>query len=168
MRLKDLRLAKGLTQKAAADFVGMPLRTYQRYENSAAYEHSIKYRYICQRVERYGYIDEKHGVLTMEQIGKACVKVCAEYSLQYCYLFGSYARGCATGASDVDLLVSSDEHSVSCTSLAETFRESLKKRVDLLYPDQLEGSISLVKDILQDGILLYRRGSAEAAVCDTT
>ena len=29
MTLKELRKAKGITQKQAADFVGVPLRTYQ-------------------------------------------------------------------------------------------------------------------------------------------
>lgn len=31
-RLKELRIAKGLTLKAAAEYLGMVVRNYQRYE----------------------------------------------------------------------------------------------------------------------------------------
>ncbi|MCD8308158.1 MAG: nucleotidyltransferase domain-containing protein [Clostridia bacterium] len=157
MTLRELRAAKGITQKEAAGFVGMPVRTYQRYEREDAYKDSIKYRYVCQRLEKYGYIDEEHGILTLEQIEKACVQVCVEYRVQYCYLYGSYAAGRASGHSDVDLVVSLDEHGLRYCGLAETFHESLKKRVDLMYPDQLKGNVDVIKDILQNGILLYRR-----------
>lgn len=163
MTLKDLRQSKGLTQKEAARFVGMPLRTYQRYEKSAEYEHTIKYRYVCQRLEKHGFVDEEHGVLTMDQIGKACVQVCVEYSVQYCWLFGSYATGQATARSDVDLVVSADEHGCRYCGIEDTFRESLKKRVDLMYPDQIKGREDIICSILQDGVLLYRSAGAGGA-----
>ncbi len=164
MTLKEVRESKGLTQKAAAGFVGMPLRTYQRYEKEISYSYTIKYRYICQRLEKYGYIDEEHGVLSLEQIEKACVQVCAEYSLQYCYLFGSYAKGCASCRSDVDLAVSLDDSGIFMGGLEESFRESLRKRADLLYPDQLYASPEIVRDILQNGILLYRNGRSRGGM----
>ena len=75
MTLRELRKNKGITQKQAADFVGVPLRTYSNYENDPTKQTSIKYRYIMEKLFTYGYIDEEHGILTVNQIKEACVSV---------------------------------------------------------------------------------------------
>ena len=63
MTLRELRKNKGITQKQAADFVGMPLRTYSNYENDVKKQSSIKYKYILEKLYSYGYIDEENGIL---------------------------------------------------------------------------------------------------------
>ena len=52
MTLRELRKNKGITQKQAADFVGMPLRTYSNYENDVKKQSSIKYKYILSGLEQ--------------------------------------------------------------------------------------------------------------------
>ena len=54
MTLKELRVANSLTQKAAAEICGIPLRTYIRYENRDNTGSSFKYQYLMQRLEQYG------------------------------------------------------------------------------------------------------------------
>ena len=68
MTLKELRKQKGLTQNASAAYLGVPLRTYQNYENDDKKRDTIKYAYMMQKLEQYGFIDESHGVLGIETI----------------------------------------------------------------------------------------------------
>ena len=42
MTLRELRKNKNITQAQAAEFVGVPLRTYINYENDAQKQNSIK------------------------------------------------------------------------------------------------------------------------------
>ena len=155
MTLKELRKEKGLTQAAAAKVVGVPMRTYVRYESDEKKKETIKYRYIVETLQKYGVIDEEHGLLTIEKIQELCAPLFEEYGVKYAYLFGSYAKGKATEKSDVDLLISMPVNGLAFYELVERLRGSLKKKIDLLDETQLENNTALVKEILQDGIKIY-------------
>ena len=155
MTLKELRKEKGLTQEACAKVVGVPLRTYIRYESDEGRRNNIKYRYIFEMLQKYGVIDEEHGLLTLEKIKETCSPLFEQYGVKYAYLFGSYAKKRATEQSDVDLLISMPVNGLRFYELVEALREALKKRVDLLDETQLDNNNTLVKEILQDGINIY-------------
>lgn len=155
MTLKELRKEKGLTQEACAKVVGGPLRTYIRYESDEGRRNNIKYRYIFEMLQKYGVIDEEHGLLTLEKIKETCSPLFEQYGVKYAYLFGSYAKKRATEQSDVDLLISMPVNGLRFYELVEALREALKKRVDLLDETQLDNNNTLVKEILQDGIKIY-------------
>lgn len=155
MTLKELRISKGLTQAACAKVVGVPMRTYVRYEADEGRKDTVKYRYIFDALQKYGVIDEEHGLLTIEKIQKICAPLFEKYGVKYAYLFGSYAKGKATERSDVDLLISMPLNGLRFYELVEMLRESLKKKVDLLDESQLENNTALVREILQDGIKIY-------------
>ncbi len=155
MTLKELRTEKGLTQEACAKVVGVPLRTYIRYESDEGRRNNIKYRYIFEMLQKYGVIDEEHGLLTVEKIKETCAPLFEQYGVKYAYLFGSYAKKRATEQSDVDLLISMPVNGLRFYELVEALREALKKRVDLLDETQLDNNNTLVKEILQDGIKIY-------------
>ena len=155
MKLKDIRLKKGLTQEQAAKMLGISRRTYIKYENDELREKELKYKFMCQTLEEYGFIDETHGLLTLEQIKSICAEVFEEYNVEYGYLFGSYAKGKAKENSDVDLLVSIPANGLQFFGLVETLREKLNKKVDVLDEGQLNNNIELVKEILRDGIKIY-------------
>lgn len=155
MTLKELRIEKGLTQAACAKAVGIPMRTYVRYESDEGRKDTIKYRYIFETLQKYGVIDEEHGLLTVEKIKEICTPLFERYNVRYAYLFGSYAKGKATEKSDVDLLISMPLNGLRFYEFVEVLRESLKKKVDLLDDTQLENNTALVKEILQDGIKIY-------------
>lgn len=153
--LKTLRLEKHLTQEQAADILGISRRSLVRYEQNEAALPEKKLRYFCQLLNEYGLIDEEHGVLSLEQIKRLCAEVFANFNVEYCYLFGSYAKEKAKEKSDVDLLISTDEKGLRFYELAELLREKLKKKVDLLDLAQLNNNPTLLQEILKDGIKIY-------------
>ena len=54
MNLKDLRIAKGLSQVECAEYLGMSVRNYQNYESGKIKATSAKYNAIYQKLEAYG------------------------------------------------------------------------------------------------------------------
>ena len=155
MDIRQLRKEKGLTQSKCAEYLKIPLRTYKRYESNESSINRIKYQYIIERLNEYGLIDEEHGILTIGQIKEICSSIFPLYSVEYCYLFGSYSKGTETEASDVDLLVSMPVDGLKFYELTELLRENLKKKVDILYVAQLNNNPVLVQEILKYGIKIY-------------
>lgn len=155
MVLKELRIRKGLTQRECARFLEIPVRTYVRYENDERKSDTIKYRYMVEKLSEYGFVDEEHGILTVEQIKEVCSRIFGSYEVEFCYLFGSYAKGNANEKSDVDLLISANITGIKFFGLVEELREKLKKKVDLLDIHQLNNNQMLIQEILKDGIKIY-------------
>ena len=153
--LKELREKSGFTQKQAADYLGLSLRSYIMYENEKYRRDSIKYRYIVEKLSEKSFIDETHGVLSITYIKDVVHEVLSEYEVEYCYLFGSYAKGNPTEKSDVDLLISGNVNGLKFYGIVEKMRERLNKRIDLLKVNQLENNIELLNEILKDGIKIY-------------
>lgn len=155
MELKELRQTKKLTQQQVADLVGISLRSYKSYENDKKKSGSIKYRYIMDVLFETNKIDEEHGILTVEDIVTSCRKVFEKYDVNFCILFGSYAKGKATENSDVDLLISTATKGLKYYGLVEDIRVALNKRVDILDVAQLKDNLELTEEILKDGIKIY-------------
>lgn len=155
MTLKELRKQKNLTQVECAGYLGIPLRTYQNYETDPSKIGSIKYEFMLQKLAAYGFIDETNGILTVQQIKDICNDIFLNFDIEYCYLFGSYAKGNATEKSDVDLLLATSVSGMQFYDLVEALRESLKKNVDVLSHEQLYNNPVLINEILKDGVKLY-------------
>lgn len=155
MTLRELRKNKGITQREAADFLEVPLRTYSNYENDSKKQTSIKYKYMVDKLYTYGYVDEENGVLTLEEIKKICASILSKYPVEYCYLFGSYAKGKAKPSSDIDLLIYTTVSGLKFYGLVEELREQLKKKVDVLDQKQIIDNFELTNEILKDGIKIY-------------
>ena len=153
--LKDLRVSKGMTQKEASEYLGVSLRSYKMYETEEEKIGSFKYKYMVEQLEKYIELDEEHGILSIEEIKKACKEVFSEYSVKYCILFGSYARGAANEKSDVDLLVSTEVKGLRFFGMIEKLRVVLHKNVDLLDLNQLKENQELLDEILKDGVRVY-------------
>lgn len=155
MTLTELRKNKGLTQTAAANYLGVSLRTYQYYESDVTKQKGLRYDYIVDKLRQYGYVDENTGILSIERIGDVCRKILPKYDVTYCFLFGSYAKGKATPESDVDLFISTKTSGLRYFEMIEELREALHKKVDLLDQRQGEKNFELVNEILKDGVKLY-------------
>ncbi|MBQ6424982.1 MAG: nucleotidyltransferase domain-containing protein [Acidaminococcaceae bacterium] len=153
--LKEMRISKQITQQEAARRLGISLRSYIMYENDATKENTIKYRFLMQELQKINAVDEEHGILTTEQIRMCCKEILDAYQVEYCYLFGSYAKGKATEQSDVDLLISTKEKGLRFYEIAERLRESLHKKVDLLDVKQLVNNEMLIDEMLKEGIKIY-------------
>ena len=153
--LRELRIEKKMTQQAVADLVGISLRSYISYESDDKKRDTIKYKYIMEQLSKINYVDEEHGILTVEDIIKKCSKVFERYDVRFCYLFGSYAKNKATLVSDVDLLISADVKGLKFYGMVEELRVALKKRVEVLDINQLKDNLKLTEEILKDGIKIY-------------
>ena len=128
MILKQLRQDKGLTQINYAVYLGIPLRTYKRYEQDESKINIIKYDYIINILNEYNTIDEEHGILTIEEIKTICYDLFKLYEIQYCYFFGFYTKATANKKSDIDLLISMPLNGLKNSELYKLLRENLHKK----------------------------------------
>ena len=158
MTLKETRESFGISQSAAACTVGMPLRTYVRYESSENYGNALKRQSIVVTLKNAYEITETKGLYTIEQIKtKVAMVINEKYKnmVEFCYLFGSYAKGYAKETSDVDLCVSTSLSGLKYVGLAESLRIVLNKKVDLIRLSDLSNNVGLVSEIMKDGIKIY-------------
>ena len=154
---KGIKNRKKLTQQEVADLVGISLRSYKSYENDKGKQDTIKYNYIVEVLSKINYIDEETGILEIEGIKRKCSKIFEGYEVNFCYLFGSYAKGKVTPVSDVDLLISTNVKELKFYGLVEKIRTALHKKVDILDLNQLKDNIELTEEILKDGIKIYMK-----------
>ena len=152
MNLKELRKKYKITQKEAASIVGIPYRTYIRYEEEESYISTYKYKKIFLDLENKLRIDESHGILSIDSIRELLIPILKERNINYCYLFGSYAKGNPRENSDIDLLVDTSITGMEFFKLVELLRETLGKKVDLLRLSDLQNDNPIAFEILKDGI----------------
>ena len=155
MKLRDIRSKANITQQEASDIVGVPLRTFIRYENEEKYKKTLKYQKMCDVLEETFRIDEEHGLLTIEEIKKICKKVFDKYDVEFAFLFGSYAKGKAGPMSDVDIMVCTETTGLNFFGLIEELREELHKKVDLIPLNDIEQGSKLMLEILRTGTKIY-------------
>ena len=155
MKLKEIRISKNLTQSEAANILSVSVRSYKDYENVIGKFKTPKYLYLCETLAKYNALDEEHGILKLEFIKEQVKKVFEKYNVNFCYLFGSYAKGYANPKSDVDLLIDAEITGLDFYGLVEELREELHKKIDLLKINQLEKNLELTREILKDGIKVY-------------
>lgn len=152
MTLKELRKKKKLSQKATSELIGIPYRTYCRYEEEPKYIGSYKYKKIYQDLFDATKVDEEHGILKLEDIKETVAPILNEFGIKYCYLFGSYARGEAKEKSDVDLLIDTDINGIDFFMLIEKIRVTLGKKIDLLRLSDIQEKNPIALEILKEGI----------------
>jgi predicted nucleotidyltransferase len=153
--LKGLRQKADMTQKQAADYLKVSLRSYQSYENDKSKKDTAKYDYFVINMEAFNYVDETHGILKIDESRAKCAEVFANYHVHYCYLFGSYAKGTAREDSDIDLVISLAEFGLQFFALVEDLSRALRKKVDVLDVGQLSKNTELLNEVLAEGIKIY-------------
>ena len=149
---KDLQI----TQLQAANSCGVSLRTYQTYEETA--KMNATYNDLVKKLTDMGIMDGTNFVISVRFIKQVVREL---FSKQYpeiecAYLFGSYARGEATGKSDVDIVVVLNQPmGLKFYGIASDLEERLSKKVDLLTYEQIVNNAPMLKDILVEGIKIY-------------
>ena len=155
--LKEYRDSIGISSIEASKVCNMPLRTYQRYEQSDSYGNDLKRKAIFDILKDKYEITEEKGLLTIDLIQQKVKKVLNNYTkeVEFCYLFGSYAKGYAKENSDVDLCVSTKLTGLKFIGLLGELSEELNKKVDLLRLSDIQNNNDLLNEIMKDGIKIY-------------
>ena len=157
MSIKDLRISKGLTQKEAAEIVGLSLRTYQNYEYEASTRDKFKIDNILKNLNEYQKYTEEKGVLSNDEIVNTVSLVLSKYNVSYAYLFGSYANGLANEKSDVDILISDEVKGLEFIGLVDELRSALHKKVDLIRIDDLKNNYNFLNEVLTTGVKIFEK-----------
>ena len=155
--LRDKGKKLGLTQAQAAVACGVSRRTYQNYEDG--YLDGTTGDELYRILDEMGIMDGTNHILNVKFIKKAASEVFAKYPEVRCaYLYGSYARGEATGKSDVDILVVCHGMGLSFFGMATDLSEALHgKEIDLQTVEQIVDSEPLIENILVEGIKIYEK-----------
>ncbi len=156
--LKQKRKKLGLTQAQAAEACGVSRRTYQTYEEQEVVNKTFEE--LRQKLNDLGVLDNSNYVLSLKYIKKICTEVFATMfpEVKAAYLFGSYARGEATGKSDIDILVVCPPMGMKFYGIAADLEEKLHKQVDLHTHRQLIRNEVFAEEVLKDGIKIYKKG----------
>lgn len=158
MTLLQIRNKYHLSQIETAKSLNIPLRTYIRYEKNDEYGSFLKRESMIKTLVDKYEITENKGVLSLEQIRDVLVALFEnEYKgkIDFCYLFGSYAKGYAKNVSDVDLCISTSLTGLNFIGLSETIRNVLHKKIDLVRFNTLSNNLELLSEIMKDGIKIY-------------
>ena len=158
MTLFETRNYYKLSQIEASKIAGIPVRTFRRYESDENYGSEIKREAFIFKIVDKCEITEEKGILSVELIKKELTDLFDnEYKgkINFCYLFGSYAKGMAKENSDVDLYISSSLTGLKFVGLIETIRQRLNKKIDLIRESELENNLDLINEILSNGIKIY-------------
>lgn len=158
MNLKETRERYRITQEEASKVVQMPIRTYRRYESDDTYGNFHKRQSILLLLNKEYEITEDKGLLTIDEI-KSIVNELFDISypnqIDFCFLFGSYAKGTATPSSDIDLYINSSLTGLNLIGLIESLRQRLHKKIDVIRPSELVNNISLANEIMKTGVKIY-------------
>lgn len=153
--LREKRKQLGLTQIEAAKACGVSRRTYQTYEEKQIM--NATFEELRKKLEDDGILDGSNFICSVKYIKRVCGEV---FSTMYpevkaAYLFGSYARGEATGKSDIDILVVIPPIGMKYYGIAVDLEERLNKKIDLHTHRQLLESEPFLEQVLKDGIKIY-------------
>ena len=147
-----MRIKKELTQEKASKLVGIPIRTYKDYENNPNRIGTIKYNYILDKLSEYGNVDKEHGVLDIYTIKRLIKRFFADYNIEYCYLFGSYAKEIPSSSSNINLFIYDKDNKIDKEKIESELESILKKDVEINLYDLKRHSNILMRDILSYGI----------------
>jgi len=92
---------------------------------------------------------------TMEDLRQVLTPVFKEYGVRSAILFGSYAKGCATSKSDVDLLVDSGLRGMAFFGLMDGIASALTIPVDLIDVSQIRTGSPIDREIKRSGVYIY-------------
>ena len=154
-QLRQKRKELGLTQIQAANACGVSRRTYQTYEETTIL--NATYDELIRKLDEMGVLDSSNYISNVKYIKYVCRQLFKEQypEIQSAYLFGSYARGEATGSSDIDILVVCPPMGMKFYGIATRLEEQLHKQIDLHTHRQLMKNEKLLEQVLKDGIRIF-------------
>ena len=94
---------------------------------------------------------------SVEELRRVLSPVFREYGVKSATLFGSYAKGCATNKSDVDLLVDSGLRGMAFFGLLDSVTSALRIPVDLIDVTQIRADSPIDREIRHSGVQIYEQ-----------
>lgn len=97
---------------------------------------------------------DKNLILTTDEIKAAIHFLLNKYQAEYALLFGSYARGDATAASDIDVIVVGGENfrPSNIFAFGEDLRELIQRDVDIFEINEVDRDTSFYENVMREGI----------------
>ena len=154
--LRKKRKELAITQLQAANACGVSLRTYQTYEETDNQNNT--YDELIKKLDEMSILDGSNHIVSVRYIKFVCRQLFKEKypEIKCAYLYGSYARGEATGKSDIDILVVlQSPMGLKFYDISQDLQEQFHKEVDLQSYEQLLNNAPMLKDILVEGIKIY-------------
>lgn len=96
-------------------------------------------------------------IYSIEDILKRVTPVFQENGVRSAILFGSYAKGCPTSSSDVDLVVDSDLKGLNLIGLIVEIQEALDKEVDVFRISEIIPDSKIELEMIRTGIKIYEK-----------
>ena len=158
--LKQVRLNLNLTQKEASSYLGIPLRTFQNWEEGARVPAEWTIDLVVDELLNYykeQEIKDKGGVYSFTMIKKKLGGVVNKYDISKIILFGSYAKGCAKPTSDIDLVVTTSLKGLAFYGLAQDLEELFNREIDLIRDTSIIKDSKVDLEIRKTGIVIYER-----------
>ena len=95
------------------------------------------------------------SVYSVSDIQRILYPIFTAHSVRRAVLFGSYAKGCATERSDIDILVDSGLHGLSFFGLLESVSTAFRQSVDLIDVTQVESGSDIQREINNSGVQIF-------------
>ena len=153
--LRKKRKELGITQIQAAKACGISRRTYQTYEETNNL--NATYDELVRKLDEMGVLGGNNYISNPKYIRFVCNNLFKEKypEIKCAFLFGSYARGDATGKSDIDIMAVCPPMGMRFYGIAAKLEEQLHKPVDLHTHRELLGNETLLVEVLKEGIKIY-------------
>lgn len=97
------------------------------------------------------------AIYTIDQIKDRLIPVFRRNNVRKAILFGSYCKGLATPASDVDILVDSGLPGLAFFGLLEDACQSLECPVDMIDTQDLIPDSAIDHEIRRSGVVIYEQ-----------
>ena len=96
-----------------------------------------------------------NAMYTLSEIQRILNPILSAHGVRRAVLFGSYAKGCATAESDIDLLVDSGLRGLSFFGLLESVSSAFRQPVDLIDVTQVENGSEIQREIHNSGVQIF-------------
>lgn len=161
MDLRDVRKAKGLTQKEAAEIIGVPLESYKNHEMGRSNPSSPLGRLMLEKLCSYEPFTPDRGILPLNLLTEKVQEVVSGKNIDFVYLYGDYGASKAKAKSPVCLLLSCKPGYRLDTTIFHELEIALHKKVVLSYFGERDNDETLLREVLHHGVRIFATREGE-------
>ncbi|MCH3909027.1 MAG: helix-turn-helix domain-containing protein [Bacilli bacterium] len=158
MNIKQLRISKGLTQKEAANLVGVSLRTYQNHEYGKASKNGCVEKEIIEKLDNSACSVKNEYAHSLEHLSQIITKVAGRHSnneVSVIYLFDPSIEDKANKRAKVGLLFTGSLQGLDLIGFEGELSGALHKNVELIKIDDAVKNQGNISKIIADGIKVF-------------